>query len=115
MVAGFRASGWRYAECQDRALARAEQYGAGTIWSHVFAAVCRPNVRRVASTTICSAPSFRSLIVLEPGAASASRAGETERATRGRPAPAPSAEGEDASTSAVKPASARAGLTGRRR
>ena len=40
-------------------------------------------VRRRTSTTTCSAPSFRTLILLDPGAASASRAGETERATRG--------------------------------
>jgi hypothetical protein len=88
---------------------------AGTIWSHVFAAGCRPTVRRVTTTTTRSAPSFRSLILLAPGAASVSLAGETESATRGRSALAPSAEGAGASRSTVKPASARAGLTGRRR
>jgi hypothetical protein len=54
---------------------------AGVIWSHVFAAGCGPSGRRVTSTATCSAPLFRSLSVLEPGAASASRAGETESAT----------------------------------
>jgi hypothetical protein len=38
------------------------------------------------STTTCSVPSFRTLILLDPGAASASRAGVMERATRGRSA-----------------------------
>ena len=87
----------------------------GVIWSHVFAAGCGPSARRVTSTMTGSAPSFRSLIVLAPGAASASRAGETESAMRGRSASAPAAEGADASTSAVKPARRRADFTERRR
>lgn len=54
---------------------------SGEIWSHLVAVV-----RRRTSTKTCSAPSFRALILLDPGAASTSRAGVTERATRGRSA-----------------------------
>ena len=64
-------------------------------------------VRRRTSTTTCSAPSFRTLILLEPGAVRASRAGETERATRGRSALTAS-EGEAVSKSPAKTASPRA-------
>jgi hypothetical protein len=77
---------------------------AGTIRSHV---------RGVTSTTTRSAPSFRTRILLEPGTVSASCAGETESATRGRAAPAPSAAGADAGTSMVRPARASAALTAR--
>ena len=60
----------------------------------------------------CSAPSFRTLILLDPGAASASRAGETERATRGRSALTASAA-EAVSKYPAKTASPRALLNER--
>jgi hypothetical protein len=75
---------------------------SGEIWSHLLA-----TVRRRTSTTTCSAPSFRTLILLDPGAASASRAGETERATRGRSALTASAA-EAVSKNPAKTASPRA-------
>jgi len=55
----------------------------------------------------CSAPSFRRLILLDPGAASASRAGETERETRDRSALTASAA-EAVSKSPAETASPRA-------
>jgi hypothetical protein len=90
---------------------------AGAIWSHVFAAGCGPTARRVTSTTTRSAPSFRTLRLLELGAISASSAGATESATRGRATSAPPAGEADASASAsaVKPVSAMAALIEPRR
>ena len=115
MFARFGTSGQVCAECQDCALAERSTTRAGEIRSDVAAAGCGPSGRRVTSTTTRSAPLFRSLIVLAPGAASAIRAGETESATRGRSASAPAAQGADASTSAAELASARADFTERRR
>lgn len=73
----------------------------GVIRNHCFDAGCRPSARRVASITTGSAPSFRSVIFLAVGGVSTSSAGETESATRGVSAPAPSAEGAGTNTIAV--------------
>jgi hypothetical protein len=67
------------------------------------------------STTTRSAPTFRSAIVLDPGAATAIRAGDTESATGGRPAPTPSGKEAGAKTIAVTAAVASAAVTAQSR
>ena len=94
------------AERQARTLVAASSNRRGEISSCV----------RATTTTTRSVPSLRTLILLEPGASTATLAGETESATRGRATPAPVAEsGAGVKTSPAKTASASADLTGRAR
>jgi hypothetical protein len=54
---------------------------AGTTCTHDLNAPDSPTARRVTSTMTSSSPLFRSLIVLDAGARTAMRAGETDSAT----------------------------------
>jgi hypothetical protein len=85
----------------------------GTIVSETFAGGRGPSALRAVSTTTCLAPTFRSWIVREPGAANTRWAGETWSATGGWPAPTSFAEEVGAITRPMASASASRGLTGR--
>lgn len=88
----------------------------GRTLNHLVAAMRRPTGFGVTSTTTRWAPTLCNRIVVDAGASSATRAGETASATGSGPAPAASAE-EHVATAKALPATARAvvSLTGRPR